>query len=228
MPKAYIIVAGPQAAGKSTLVKHLSSKYDDVTAFLGRTEKILSHPSEIIPLEESRQIVVHKRQLKGAIFMDYLDELEVIFNDQTRMFKILREEEESGDHRKNTYIDECNVFTLGHAKAHGIDLLNGYYIQYSDMLKFMNSAVIFLDSPPSTSWERRKGRYEQRLWDATPDEKIKTMRAYQEYLERLYPALLGIYEMLELPKVKIKSSGTLEETLKKGEDAFGEMLAKVA
>lgn len=67
----FLIIAGPQAAGKSTLGKQLC----------------YSEPS-FVPLEESRQTVIHNAKKKGAIFMTDLDELEVIHDDMTGMFAI--------------------------------------------------------------------------------------------------------------------------------------------
>ena len=133
MAVRYLILAGPQAAGKSTAQMALCSE----------------EPS-IISLEESRQIIVHRHQRKGAIFMTKDDELEVIHHDMHRMFRILDETV-----RDQVYVDETNVFTLGHALAHGIDLLDGYFRQYVDMLSRLGTALLFLDVSPEVSWEKR-------------------------------------------------------------------------
>ena len=137
----YFVLAGPQAAGKSTVGQELCSA-----------------DSRIIPLEESRQLVIHNSGKKGAIFMTDLDELEVIHHDMTRMFTILGQ-----DRKDRIYLDETSVFTLGHARAHGIDLVEGYFRQYCDLLTKLNAGIIFVDVPPDVSWERRRYRYAQRL-----------------------------------------------------------------
>lgn len=189
MAIGYFIIAGPQAAGKSTL-----------------TQRICSEDTRIISLEESRQIIVHKYQRKGAIFMTDLDEIEVIHHDMTRMFTILGQ-----DRHNQLYLDETNVFTLGHARAHGIDLLEGYFKQYCDLLARLKTAVVLIDVPPDISWERRRHRYSQRLWDLKEEEREEIMARYKAYLDRLHPELLAIYDRLNLPKVKIDGAASLED-----------------
>lgn len=187
----YLVLAGPQAAGKSTLCK-----------------EICSADSNLVSLQESRQVIIHNCKKNGAIFMSELDELEVIHHDMTRMFTILGQ-----DRLQRSYIDETSVFTLGHARAHGIDILEGYYRQYCDLLNRLQTGVIFVDVPPTISWERRRIRYAQRLWDLNDEEKEATMAQYRAYLDRLYPELLAIYDRLEFPKAKIDGTGLPSETL---------------
>ncbi len=67
-------------------------------------------------------MVIHNSKKKGAIFMTDLDELEVIHHDVTRMFTILGQ-----DRLDHCYLDETDVFTLRHARAHGIDLVEGLF-----------------------------------------------------------------------------------------------------
>jgi hypothetical protein len=198
MAITYFIIAGPQAAGKSTLVKDICAAEPSITS-----------------LEESRQIIVHNYQRKGAIFMTELDEIEVIHHDMTRMFTIL------GQNRPHQlYLDETNVFTLGHARAHGIDLLEGYFRQYCDLLVRLNAGVLFIDVAPDISWERRQHRYAQRLWDLQDDERHKIMVKYKAYLTRLYPELLAIYDRLDVPKAKVNGSAGLEATSPAVVEAF--------
>jgi deoxyadenosine/deoxycytidine kinase len=192
MAAEYLILAGPQAAGKSTL-----------------GQQICKRESRMIPLQESRQAVIHNSGKKGAIFMSYLDELEAIHHDMTRMFTIL------GQSRSDCcYLDETNIFTLGHARAHGIDLIEGYFRQYCDLLCEFNTSVLFIDVPPPISWERRRYRYAQRLWDLSNEEAEKTMVRYKTYLDHLYPELFSIYDRLEFPKIKIDGTLPVDVTLR--------------
>jgi|HubBroStandDraft_2_1064218.scaffolds.fasta_scaffold213547_1 hypothetical protein len=193
----YFILAGPQAAGKSTLGKY-----------------ICSTDSSVISLQESRQLVIHNSTKKGAIFMTDLDELEVIHYDMTRMFTILGQ-----DRLDRCYLDETNVFTLGHARAHGIDLLEGYFRQYCDLLRKFKTGLIFIDIPPSVSWERRRHRYAQRLWDFSDEAKEQTMVRYKTYLDRLYPELLSIYDRLDFPKIKIDGTLSPDNTAREASEA---------
>jgi len=215
MERRFFIISGPQAAGKSTAIRHLARKYEDKIPMLTRRQKGTGVPDpRLVPLEESRAEIVHRYDMKGAIFMSYMDELEVIHKDMTRMFRILREGMDG------IFLDECNVFTLAHAKAHGIDLTEGYYRQYMDMLGMLKASVIFLDVPPEVSWERRKVRYEQRHWDLPPEEKAAVMAQHKEYLFSLYPELLAIYDRLDLPKTRIDAYVPLEEATVHVEEAF--------
>lgn len=201
MAVKFFILAGPQAAGKSTIKQAFSSQVNG-----------------LIPLEEARQIIVHKHQRKGAIFMTRHDEIDVIHFDMTRMFDIL--------HRGPTgeiLLDETNVFTLGHARAHGIDLLEGYFRQYVDLLTELGAGVIFVDVPPQISWERRQPRYAERLWDLQPEEKHRIMVSYREYLEGLHTELLAIFDRLDLAKVKINAVGAVDETVRRALEAFGQL-----
>jgi deoxyadenosine/deoxycytidine kinase len=190
MAIGYYIVAGPQAAGKSTL-----------------KQRICADDPGILPLEESRQIIVHRHQRKGAIFMTAHDEIEVIQYDIARMFQVLDQ-----DRPGQTYLDETNVFTLGHARAHGIDLLDGFFKQYCDMLATLKAAIVLIDVPPDVSWERRRHRYAERLWDLEDEQRARTMARYKAYLDRLHPELLAIYDRLSLPKVKIDGTAPQEES----------------
>jgi predicted kinase len=190
MPIEFFILAGPQAAGKSTFAK-----------------SICANEPRVVSLEESRQIIVHNYQRKGAIFMTELDEIEVIHHDMTRMFTILGQ-----NRRQHLYLDETNVFTLAHARAHGIDLLEGYFRQYCDLLTRLNTGVVFIDVPPEISWERRRHRYAQRLWELQDEERHEIMMKYKQYLNRLHPELVVMYDRLELPKEKIDGAAGVADT----------------
>jgi len=198
MPAKYIIFAGPQGAGKSTLIRHLCNR-----------------DLKITPLQESRQVIVHKYLRDGAIFMTELDEIEVIHHDMTRMFTIRGQ-----NSRNRVYIDETNVFTLAHARAHGIDLVAGYYRQYCDILKTLNAAIVFVDASAEVSWTRRRHRYAQRLWDLAEEERLHFMARYEAYLVKLRPELLALYDGLDLPKVKIGGNSSLKECCQASEEAF--------
>jgi deoxyadenosine/deoxycytidine kinase len=197
----YIVLAGPQAAGKSTMIKGFCMQ-----------------SSIIKPLQESRQIIVRKYKRSGAIFMTKEDELEVIHYDMRRMFHILDNHEDG-----EVYIDETNVFTLGHAKAHAIDLLEGYFKQYNDLLRALNASVIFIDVLPSLSWERRHHRYAQRLAGLPTKQVESTLCLYRAYLERLHHELNMVYKRLNIPKVRIDGSGTIAQTSLAGERVLSDI-----
>lgn len=200
----YLILAGPQAAGKSTTKDAVKTVNYSITT-----------------LQEARQIVVRSRERKGAIFMSKEDELNAIHLDFQRMFHILDNHRDS-----QIYVDETNVFTLGHALAHGIDLVDGYFKQYCDLLQALNAVVLFIDVPVEISWSRRKPRYIERL-RGYPDADVQaTLALHRKYLDRLHPELLKIYNRLTCRKACIDGSQSREDTtrnvIKSLRDFFGE------
>src|SRR5436190_3360964 len=79
-----IIIAGPQAAGKSTLIQKLGTQPHTVAPLFAATKPIL------FPLQESRQIISHQYMLMGAIHMTPEHEHEVVKCDLNRMDLILK------------------------------------------------------------------------------------------------------------------------------------------
>lgn len=163
----------------------------------------------LFPLQESRQIVVHKYMLLGAIFMNLEQEQEVVSCDLGRMDLVLQRNQ-----KQLVYLDECNIFTLAHAAAHMITGVEQYWDEYISRLKQLDAMVIFLDVPPAISWERRCRKYEKRLVYFPENEHKAIMRRYQEYMEKLYPLLLDIYRRLPFPKVIIDGSCSEENIIK--------------
>lgn len=200
-------MAGPQAAGKSSSIRYLHSKYciDEQGEY--------KNP---VALQEMRQIVIHKYNIPGAIFVERAEEREIIESDLERMDRILRDDDE------RTFLDECNVFTLAHARAHGVDF-ESYYQDYCERLAKLNAGVIFLDISPETSWYRRMPRYEERVQEFPPKERQKIMGMYRSYMFKLKPLLDELYDRLDVPKRKIENDGTTEETLPEVAKAFEEM-----
>jgi thymidylate kinase len=187
-----IIIAGPQAAGKSTAISQLCSQYQIVSSFLNRARKKIP---AIFPLQESRQIIAHKDVLLGAIFMTPEQEEEVVECDLARMDLILSRRR---DHL--IYLDECNVFTIAHALAHGVKGVEKHWLEYIARLQRLRAKVIFLDVDPEISWERRHKKYQQRLIYFPANQHKAIMERYRAYLERLHPLLLDVYRRLPFPK----------------------------
>jgi thymidylate kinase len=187
-----IIVAGPQAAGKSTIINQICSQYQNISPFFGNARKRIP---PIFPLQESRQIIAHKDMLLGAIFMKPEQEREVVLCDLARMDLMLARRRD-----RLIYLDECNIFTIAHAVAHGVKEVRSHWAEYVSRLQGLNTKVIFLDVPPEVSWERRRRKYEQRLVYFPGNRHRSIMRRYKEYLTRLHPLLLDVYRRLPFPK----------------------------
>lgn len=199
-----LIIAGPQAAGKTTVINKLVAQpYNVEDLFLGKS------PPLLFPLQESRQIIVHKEMLLGAIFMTAEQEMQVIECDLHRMGLIKQR-----NHKPAVYVDECNIFTIAHALAHGVTQVQDYWDQYVTKLEELKAQVIFVDLPPEVSWERRKRRYEKRLIYFEDDEHADIMQRYHDYLFSLYPLLHNVLNSLPFPKVTISGLMSEENVLK--------------
>jgi thymidylate kinase len=200
-----VIVAGPQAAGKSTVISKLGSDpYILSPLFRGDAAPLL------FPLQESRQIIVHKYILLGAVSFTAAHELEVIECDLARMH-IMREPRWGS----TLFLDECNVFTLAHAQVRNTIPLDSHFEDYLRRLQQLETAVLFLDIPPEISWERRRRRYEQRLAAFPEHERQAVMQYYHDYLFQLHPSLHEVYQKLPLRKVMIDASSSPENVLKR-------------
>ena len=187
-----IIIAGPQAAGKTTAVSQICSYFSALSPILNSSGRKIP---PIFPLQESRQIIVHKDILLGAIFMTPEQEEEVVACDLARMDLIL-----SRSRDRLVYLDECNIFTIAHATAHGVAGVENHWQEYISRLNQLNAKIIFLDVGPEISWERRRRKYEQRLIYFPANRHESIMRRYREYLARLHPILLDVYHRLPFPK----------------------------
>lgn len=189
----FFIIAGPQAAGKSTVIYHLNRQCRNASLLFPQR-----HPLLLFPLQESRQIIAHKYMHLGAIFMTLRDEREVVRCDLARMDIILKRTRD-----RLLYLDECNLFTIAHAAAHGIKDIERYFDRYMLRLEKLNVKIIFLDVPPDLSWERRRPVYEQRLVYFAKHRRKKIMEQYQMYQERTYPLLRALYDRVPCPKTII-------------------------
>lgn len=212
----FIIIAGPQASGKSTVITKLSEQCRNVFPLLSRTKK--GFPI-LFPLQESRQIIVHQNILLGAIFMTPEQEIEVVQCDLRRMDLILSRE----DDRSLVYLDECNIFTIAHAAAHGVTQISEFWQEYLARLEKLEAKVIFLDVPPETSWLRRKQRYEERLIYFPETQYAGIMDRYHEYINRLYPELLEVYEKIPLPKSRIEANCPVSAVLQKASENLAQI-----
>jgi len=219
--KRFVVIAGPQAAGKTTVISVLGEQYENLSpliAALGQRDLPF-----LFPLQENRQIMIHKNVILGAIFMTKEQEIEVVRWDINRMDLILGQEYDN-----LVYLDECNIFTIAHAKAHGFDCVKMYWQNYMDRLESLHAGVIFLDIPLQLSWERRKHRYQQRLVCFAEKERARIMGEYYEYLKKLRPLLLEIYERLNIPKIIIDASLPKTTVMQKVSKALAELVSSPA
>jgi hypothetical protein len=216
MGPGYVLFAGPQAAGKSTAIEYAANKYQcmaDGTAlrgWFGGMDISLEGPDlpvNLVVLQEMRQVVLRERRIPGGRFMDWSAECEVIRRDIKRMEGLSRPGAEG------VYLDETSVFTLAHAKLHGVrtaPLLD----RYKRLLDRLGAVVIFMSVGKDVSWSRRKPRYEERVVNFPVEEKSKALMKYREYLDEVYDNLFEVYGFLDLEKIMIDASGSLEGCLR--------------
>ena len=208
-----VIIAGPQAAGKSSVITSLDRQYRDVTKyFCGKKGALL------FPMQESRQIIVHKHMLLGAIWMTKEHEREVVDCDMERMDLILKRNE-----KELVYVDECNVFTIAHAVAHGIIEVEQYWYEYMLRLDRLKAKVLFLNIPVEISWERRRVHYERRLVYFSKDQHQSIMRRYRDYLDIMRLSLIDVYKRLPFPKSMIDANCSKEQVLAKVNQSLTEL-----
>jgi len=202
----FLIIAGPQAAGKSTTIKQINTQCQTLLPLFKRKRRRLP---VLFSLQESRQIIIHKNALLGAIFMTVRDEIEVIECDLARMGILLSRASDS-----LVYLDECNIFTIAHAAAHGITEVAAYWQSYVENLKSLQAKVVFLNVPPEVSWQRREESYRQRLVYFPRRRHTQIMRRYREYMFRVHPLLLDIYHRLPFPKEMIDANQSQENVVR--------------
>ncbi len=212
MEASYFVIAGPQAAGKTTTIEYLSKIYRNSNSF--------NDCRRFSFFKEGREIINKKYSIGGAIAMTKQDEIKAIELDMKKMFET---EEEMKSRADKIYVDECNIFNLAHASMHGI-LIENYLEEYCSILKRLNAKIIFLDVVPEISWQRRKNKYFERAKSLPLKEQEEIMREYKRYLKEVYPNLLRLYKRLNFPKFKLDASFSLEKCLSSRGDIFKELL----
>lgn len=199
-----VIIAGPQAAGKSTVIASLDECCRTGCPFFSKRK-----PPALFPLQESRQIVVHANMLLGAIFMRPEHEVAIVQCDLRRMDQIL-----ARPRNRLVYLDECNVFTIAHAVGHGVGDIEKYWDEYLRRLEKLNAKVVFMDLSPEISWARRWRKYEQRLIYFPKRQHRAIMQKFHDYMEKTHGLLRGVYERFPFAKETVDASLSREEVLR--------------
>jgi hypothetical protein len=86
--------------------------------------------------------------------------------------------------------------------------------------------VIFLNTPPSSSWTRRKPKYEERVAGFPLDQVAVVLGQYREYLDSVHEGLLELIKQLDIPFRQIDASGAIEDTLRACAEAFVDVAAE--
>ena len=182
----YLIIAGPQASGKTTTKNYLEKRCNDC------------NNKNVIFLQETRSIINRKYNPFGALTITRDLEYKIIEEDLKR----LKDIEETEKNKEIIYVDETSIFSLAHSGLHNIET-KPYFKEYLDVLKKLNPKILFLDVKPEISWLRRKEKYEKKVADMGEDERGEAMKEFRIYLDYVYPELIKMFEQINIPKARI-------------------------
>jgi len=196
---AYVIVAGPQASGKSVAQRHIAMTFKNT-----------------IVLREAGQILLEREQERGNALGGALVDSE--FEKRVLQLDLARMQNIRDTPSRYIFIDESNVFAVAHAKVKNPDLAEILFLKYTQALDSFNTGIVFTHVTPQVSWERRQRVYEKRYEDAL--DLSARMKRSKEYIFQLYPHLVALYETLPYPKQQVEGAIQFQEFKKCVETAF--------
>jgi len=196
-----IIVAGPQGSGKSTAQRYLAERYSNIVTLI--------EAARILFDEDRRKGTMLGGALVGSEF-----EKRIMNLDLERMSKISVE-----GNRQMIYLDETNIFSVAHESLRDPVFAQRMYENYMKALDSLRVGILFTNVPPDISWVRRRRLYERRYKDMTDFE--ERIRKSREYLWRIYPEMIKLYERLPFAKRLVHTVGMRSELGPKLVGAFG-------
>ncbi len=182
---SYIIIAGPQSSGKSSLLKYLKTKY----------------PKHIFIEEKNPASVTGKKDF-GAINSGSELEKKIIEEDIKHIQEI--------DRKNKIIIIESDIFHCVYADYfNGKKNANKYYRRYLKAHQGFNPVIIFINTLPEISWKRRRYKYVNRIRNKkikSKKEIKKLLDRYQEIILQLYPIWIKYYKKVPFKKLMIENS----------------------
>lgn len=181
-----ITIAGPQSSGKTVAVNYLKKK----------------HPSWGM-LEVIDPYTIGGMEHPGAAYTDR--------DLQVNMMKIELIKLNSLRNKNNPiFMGELGIFRLVYTHYFYHKKLAGeYFDKYIDVYNDFDSSIIFIDTKPEISFQRRKNKYVERIKNrGITDKKSfdQALKKYQDTIFHLYPHWLRFYEKINFPKALIKNS----------------------
>ena len=195
----YIVVAGPQASGKSVAQRHIARTYKNII--------VLREAGQIL-LERERE----RKNVLGGALVDSEFEKRVLQLDLARMQNIRHK---PGSY---VYVDESSIFAVAHARVKNPDLAEILFLKYTQALDSFNTGIVFTHVAPEISWERRERVYARRYEGAS--DLAARMKRSKEYIFQLYPHLVALYRTLPYPKQQVEGAVPFQEFRKCVETAF--------
>lgn len=191
----FITIAGPQSSGKTTAFNYLQEKYPD-----------WYFVDEINPFT-----VVDKDHMGGAFVNEDL-ETKLLEIDLAKVKAVI-----------NSYNPIAIIETGILHVVYGEFFINNklakeYFEKYNRLYQELNSYIIYIDTRPEVSFQRRKAEYLNRIKKRninTPKEIQTALIKYQNTIYKLYPIWQKFYKRLKFPSKIINNSYKTQEVFLK-------------
>jgi len=193
-----ITIAGPQSSGKTTIFNLLKENYPQAL-FL----------PEINPF-------TFKKDHLGAAYVTKKFEKQIVEADINQIKNLkhslynnrLKNNKKS---RPRTVIVETGIFHLVYLDETivGKKTAEKFLSKYLLALQRFKPLILFIDTKPHVSWQRRKNHYIKRLKktkSTSGKEKKKFLERHKAKIYRLYPLWLKHYQKLPFKKIIVKNS----------------------
>jgi len=164
--------------------------------------------SHVVTLIEAARILFDEDRSKGIVSGGALVgsgfEKRIMNLDLERMNKISLE-----GNSQTIYLDETNIFSVAHESLRDLVFAQQMYESYMKALSSFRVGILFTNVPPEISWMRRRRIYERRYKGMTDFE--ERIRKSREYLWRIYPEMIKLYERLPFAKRLVHTAGLRSE-----------------
>lgn len=179
------IIAGPQSSGKTTILKYLKKKF----------------PYFLFINETNQYSLLNKNHLGGAFVTREIEE-QIVKAD----IKKVEEIDRSLKHIViETGIMHCAYLEVFMSKTDA----RSYFHKYIQAHKGLHPILIFIDTKPQVSWNRRRRTYIERIIQAGVIDSFKKkemLAKYKRNIENLYPLWIKYYKKIPFEKYMIKNS----------------------
>lgn len=177
-----IVIAGPSSSGKSTLFNLVGKKY----------------PSVHLLHETNPYTLVGNRHLGGA-FVDHSLEIKITEASIKRLKSIFKQ--------NKLIVIESDIFHLSYVKKMcDKKTLNRYRKQFYELYNKLHATIVFIDTKPHISFQRRRPIYLKRVAHKDPKTQREMMNTYRSNIFTMYPLLKELYDELPFEKIMIKNS----------------------
>jgi len=179
------IIAGPQSSGKTTILHHLKKK----------------SPRFLFIDETNQYSLLNKNHLGGAFVTREIEE-QIVKADIKKIKEI--------DRSLKFIIIETGIMHCSYLENFmSKEEAEVYFNKYIQAHARLHPIVLFIDTKPQISWQRRKRKYVERIYKAgvTDSSKKREMLAkYKRNIENLYPLWIKYYKKIPFEKYMIKNS----------------------